>query len=173
MGEAEPNGDRERGGFSHLGPGGEARMVDVGGKQPSRRRAVAAGEVRMKPSTLAEIRGGAAAKGDVLAVARVAGIQAAKRTSELVPLCHPLPLEQVVVEFDAASHPDRLLVRAEVLVTAKTGAEMEALTAVAVAALTVYDMCKAVDRDIVIERVCLLEKSGGKSGTYSRPVSPD
>lgn len=146
------------GGLSHLDPGGAARMVDIGGKTPSRRVARASGRVRMLPATLALIRTGSARKGDVLAVARLAGIQAAKDTSRLIPLCHPLPLERVAVEF-AFEGEDALSIAAEAAVTARTGVEMEALTAVAVAALTVYDMLKAVDPGMVIEAIRLESKT--------------
>jgi len=152
-------------GFSHLDDAGNARMVDVGGKTPTRRRAVAAGCVRMRPETLAAIRKGGMSKGDVLGVARLAGIQAAKQTPTLIPLCHPLPLDSVGVNFEFEGR-DTLVIRAIVVVTARTGAEMEALTAVSVTALTVYDMCKSVDRAMTIEGIHLLEKEGGKSGHY-------
>jgi cyclic pyranopterin phosphate synthase len=142
-------------------------MVDVGDKAVTQRSARASGLVRMAPDTLRLIQDRRLAKGDVLAVAQLAGIMAAKRTGELIPLCHPLPLESVAVTFD---FPDQGTVRIEavVSVTAKTGVEMEALTAVAVTALTIYDMCKSVDRSMSIERVWLEEKSGGRSGHYER-----
>ncbi len=141
-------------------------MVDVGAKDVTRRVAVAAGRIVMQPATLAAIRAGAARKGDVLGVARIAAIQAAKRTSDLIPLCHPLPLTRVAVEFtvDPDASAVAIAVTAETL--ARTGVEMEALTAAAVGLLTVYDMCKAVDRGMRIEGVHLVEKSGGKSGRY-------
>ena len=154
-------------GFSHLDERGEARMVDVGGKKSTQRRAVATGRLRMRPETIAEIRGGTVKKGDVFSVARIAGIQAAKQTSTLIPLCHPLPIEKITVDFTFEGE-DTIVIRSEVSVTAKTGVEMEALTAVSVAALTVYDMCKAADRGITIECVQLDEKEGGKSGHYRR-----
>ena len=153
--------------LSHLDERGQARMVDVGDKAVTERAAVARGVIRMQPQTLRLIRAGKIAKGEVLAVARIAGIQAAKRTSEWIPLCHPLPITDIHVDFRAAGR-DRILIEAEVKVTGKTGVEMEALTAVAAAALTIYDMCKAVDRDMIISDVCLLEKSGGRSGVYRR-----
>lgn len=139
-------------------------MVDVTHKAPTVREATAAGEVVMQPETLALIRSGSAAKGDVLAVARVAGIMAAKRTPDLIPLCHPLPLTQVAVDFafDEARHA--IAIRATARCTGVTGVEMEALTAVSVAALTIYDMCKAVDRGMRIGAIRLLRKSGGRSG---------
>ena len=142
-------------------------MVDVSAKPVTRREAIAAGRVCMRAETLAQITAGTMPKGDVLAVARTAGIMAAKRTPDLVPLCHPLPITSVEVTFtpeDAA-----LRIRARVTVDGRTGVEMEALTAVAVAALTVYDMCKAIDRGMTIEAVQLIEKRGGKSGTWVRP----
>ena len=143
-------------------------MVDVSAKETTAREARAGGVVRMSKTTLAAIlKPGGVAKGDVLAVARVAGIQAAKRTSDLIPLCHPLPLAKVGIEF-AAEGDDGLAIEAVCKVTGRTGVEMEALTAVSVAALTVYDMCKALDRGMSIEAVRLLAKSGGKSGTWTR-----
>ncbi len=145
-------------------------MVDVGDKMPSDRFARASGRVRMAPETLKLIRDGKAAKGDVLEVARLAGIMAAKRTGELIPLCHPLGLDAVKVDFEFASE-EELAITSQVSVTAKTGVEMEALVSVTVAALTIYDMCKAVDRDMVIDSVQLDEKSGGRRGHYVR--TPD
>lgn len=142
-------------------------MVDVGSKEVTRRIAVAGATLVMRPETLRKIRGGDIAKGEVLAVARVAGIMAAKRTHELIPLCHPLPIDSANIEFDAR-RGGRLEVRATVVVDGKTGVEMEALTAASTAALTVYDMCKAIDRGMVITDLCLLEKSGGRSGHYRR-----
>ncbi|MGE0756724.1 MAG: cyclic pyranopterin monophosphate synthase MoaC [Pirellulaceae bacterium] len=153
--------------LSHFDESGSSRMVDVGGKDVTRREARAAGLVRMAPDTLRLIRDRQLSKGDVLAVAQLAGIMGAKRTGELIPLCHPLPLDAVSVSFE---FPDERTVRidAVVTVTARTGVEMEALTAVSVAALTIYDMCKSVDRDMVIERIWLEEKSGGRSGRFER-----
>ena len=152
--------------LTHLGRRGEAHMVDVSAKAPTERIAIAEGRVVMQPKTLALVLRGDAMKGDVLGAARLAGIMAAKRTHELIPLCHPLPLAKVAVEVE----PDRKLpgvrVRATVKVTGKTGVEMEALTAVAVACLTVYDMVKAAERGMRIEGVRLIEKRGGKSGTF-------
>ena len=141
-------------------------MVDVSGKQATKRRALARGRVLLSPETLQAVREGQTKKGDVLAVARIAGIMAAKRTPELVPLCHPLPISSVKVELDTKE--DGVLIQAEVTTTAPTGVEMEALTAVSVAALTVYDMIKAVERGAVIDEIYLVEKSGGKSGEYKR-----
>lgn len=153
--------------LSHVNEAGAAEMVDVSGKSETRRRAVAQGAVRMRADTLREILEHGVPKGDVLAVARVAGIQAAKRCADLIPLCHPLPLSKVTVEF-AAVDATTLEITAECRVSGKTGVEMEALTAVSIAALTVYDMCKALDKAMVIDAVCLLTKEGGKSGTWHR-----
>jgi cyclic pyranopterin phosphate synthase len=152
--------------FSHLDEQGRARMVDVGGKAFTRRRAVARGVVSMSPATAAAIAGGTLPKGDVLAVARVAGIQAAKRTSDLVPLCHPLPLTAVAVDLVVTGSSVEITVTVET--TGQTGVEMEALTAVSVTALTVYDMCKSADKEMSIGEVALWEKSGGRSGEYRR-----
>jgi len=152
--------------LTHLDDEGNAHMVDVTDKSETSRRAVARGRVLLAPATLELLRAGGVPKGDVLAVARVAGIMAAKRTSELIPLCHPLPITRVAV--DLALSETGVEIEAEVRVTGKTGVEMEALTAVAVAALTVYDMVKAVDRAAAITDIRLEEKSGGKSGEYRR-----
>jgi cyclic pyranopterin phosphate synthase len=157
--------------LSHLDESGAARMVDVSAKDVTRREALATGCVVMAPATLELITHGQAAKGDVLAAARIAGIMAAKRTGELIPLCHPLGLENVTVTLTPAP-PDRLVISARSVVTARTGIEMEALTAVAVAALTVYDMCKAVDRAMQITDIRLEEKTGGRSGHYQRDPHP-
>jgi cyclic pyranopterin phosphate synthase len=156
--------------FSHLNEKGEANMVDVSAKSDSRRVAVASARVRMRPETLSRIMEAGLPKGDVLAVARVAGIQGAKRCAELIPLCHPLPLNRVQIDF-AAAGPDELEIRAEAAVTGKTGVEMEALTGASIAALTVYDMCKAVDREMVISDVRLERKSGGRHGDWARADS--
>jgi cyclic pyranopterin phosphate synthase len=147
-------------------------MVDVGAKPVTARLAVAAASVQMRPATLRMIASGAVPKGDVLAVARLAGIAAAKRTADLIPLCHPLALESISITFDPRGD-DALRIEATVEITAKTGVEMEALTAVSVAALTVYDMCKGVDRAMVIEQVQLEEKAGGRSGTFTRPTEQE
>ena len=152
--------------LTHLDGEGHAHMVDVGGKAESMREAVARGAVRMQPATLRKIVDGAMPKGDVLAVARVAGIMAAKRTWELIPLCHPLQLTHVSVELEPNAAGDMLLIAATVRTTGKTGVEMEALTAVSVAALTIYDMCKAIDRGMQITDLRLAEKRGGRSGEY-------
>ena len=151
--------------FTHLDAKGAANMVDVSPKAATQRTAVAEARLSMQPGTLAGIIEGGVPKGDVLAVARVAGIQAAKRCAELIPLCHPLPLSWVSIEFDA-DPPAHLRITAECRVTGATGVEMEALTAASIAALTVYDMCKSTDRGMLIERVRLLRKAGGKSGTW-------
>ncbi len=153
------------GGLTHLDASGAARMVDVSAKADTAREAEAEGRVVMRPETLALIQSGGMPKGDVLAVARVAGIMATKRTSDLVPMCHPLPITGVVLDL-APEGLDSLRITARVKTTGKTGVEMEALTAVSVAALTVYDMCKAVDRGMRIEGIRLLEKLGGKSGHW-------
>ena len=150
--------------LSHIDRSGRARMVDVSAKKDTAREAVARGTVRMQPETLALIQSGGAAKGDVIAVARLAGIMAAKRTHELIPLCHPLPLTHIDIDITPDKKESALQIEATVRTTAKTGVEMEALTAVAVAALTVYDMCKAVDRGMRIEGIRLVRKRGGKSG---------
>lgn len=155
----------DSGGFTHFDEQGRAAMVDVSAKPETERVAVARGRIVMAPATLARIREGQVGKGDVLGVARLAGIMAAKRTGELIPLCHPLMLSKVVVDLTPAP-PDAVEIEATVKVTGRTGVEMEALTAVTVAALTVYDMCKALDRGMRIEAVRLAYKSGGKSGTY-------
>jgi cyclic pyranopterin phosphate synthase len=157
--------------LTHLDETGAARMVDVGAKAITERVAVAAAAVAMQPATLALLEQGAHKKGDVLAVARIAGIQAAKKCSDLIPLCHPLMLTSVEVSFQL--EPDNALVQIEATckVSGKTGVEMEALTAVSVAALTIYDMCKAVDRAMEIRGVTLLQKTGGKSGDWQRVQS--
>lgn len=152
--------------LSHLDAKGKARMVDVGEKAVTARVAVAAGQVRMQPETLALIRAGALKKGDVLSVAQVAGIQAAKRTAELIPFCHPLPVEHIAVELTLDESLPGVAIRATVRTSGKTGVEMEALTAVSVAALTVYDMAKAAEKGMHIENIRLVSKTGGKSGDY-------
>ncbi|MEW8977693.1 MAG: cyclic pyranopterin monophosphate synthase MoaC [Symbiobacterium sp.] len=155
--------------LTHLDQHGNARMVDVGGKPETERVAVARAEVRMRPETLALIQSGGVPKGDVLGVARVAGIMAAKRTGELIPLCHPLPITQASVDFAFDEAGGRVLIESRVSTVGRTGVEMEALTACAVAALTIYDMAKAVDKGMVIGEIRLVKKTGGKSGTYVRP----
>jgi cyclic pyranopterin phosphate synthase len=154
-------------GLTHLDSQGRARMVDVGGKAETQRVAIALGMIRMAPATLAALRDGKTPKGDVLAVARIAGIMAAKRTAELIPLCHPLALDAVSVEF--AFVENGVEARATASLTGRTGVEMEALTAVSVALLTVYDMAKAIDKAMVIDGVRLIEKRGGKSGDWRAP----
>jgi cyclic pyranopterin phosphate synthase len=156
--------------LTHFDATGQAHMVDVSAKQETHRIAVAAGTIRMKPETLALIRSGNAKKGDVLGIARIAAIMGAKRTSDLVPLCHPLPITRVAVDFevDAANHSVHC--RAQVETVGKTGVEMEALTAVQVGLLTIYDMCKAADRGMVMSNVRVLEKHGGKSGDWTADV---
>ena len=157
--------------LTHFDASGASRMVDVGDKAVTARVARASGRVVMQPATLARIQQRGVAKGDVLEVARLAGIMAAKRTGELIPLCHPLPIDAVSIDF---SFPDErtVLIGSEVRVTAKTGVEMEALTAVSVAALTIYDMCKSIDRGMSIQDVRLEEKAGGKSGHFVREGTP-
>lgn len=150
----------------HFDAAGHARMVDVGPKGETERVAIAAGRVRMSEATLGIVRAGTAGKGDVLGVARIAGIMAAKRTAELIPLCHPLPITSAAVDF--ALEDGAVAVTATVKTVGRTGVEMEALTAVSAACLTVYDMCKAYERGMVIEGVRLLEKRGGRSGTWTR-----
>ena len=150
--------------LSHIDKSGRARMVDVTAKRETAREAVATGTVRMKPETLALIQSGGVPKGDVIAVAKVAGVMAAKRTCDLIPMCHPLLLTDVDVQIRPDERDSALQITATVCSVGKTGVEMEALTAVVVAALTVYDMCKAVERGMRIEGVRLLKKSGGKSG---------
>lgn len=153
--------------LSHINASGEANMVDVGDKQLTERSATASGIVRMLPSTLQAIKSDALKKGEVLAVARIAGIQGAKKCAELIPLCHPLALTKVSVSFEEMSNCE-LKVIATCRLRGQTGVEMEALTAVSVACLTVYDMCKAVDKGMTIEAVCLEEKLGGKSGEWRK-----
>ncbi len=150
--------------FTHLDASGRARMVDVSGKQATERVAVARGEVLMRPETLEAVRAGQVSKGDVLAVAQVAGIMAAKRTHELIPMCHPIPLSSVELAFEINPARRAIEIEATAKATASTGVEMEALTAVTVAALTIYDMCKALERGIRIGNVRLVRKLGGKSG---------
>ncbi|MBP7566898.1 MAG: cyclic pyranopterin monophosphate synthase MoaC, partial [Burkholderiaceae bacterium] len=156
--------------ITHFDEHGQAHMVDVGDKPATRRRAVAQGRIDMLPDTLAVIASGTAKKGDVLGIARVAGIQGAKKTSDLIPLCHPLALTKVSIEFDLSPQADAreasVTCRATVETTGPTGVEMEALTAVQVALLTIYDMCKAIDRGMTVNGVHPLEKAGGRSGHY-------
>ena len=157
---------QESSNLSHIDDSGNARMVDVGSKGVTERVAVASCELHMLQSTLDIVRSGGFDKGDVLGVARVAGIMAGKRTSELIPLCHPLNIDQITVDFEDLSEGIGITVTATVRTSGKTGVEMEALTSASLAALTIYDMCKSADRAISIERLRLLRKSGGKSGDY-------
>jgi cyclic pyranopterin phosphate synthase len=154
--------------FTHFNAAGEAHMVDVGDKPQSRRRAITEGRISMQPETLSMILQGGHKKGDVLGVARIAGIMAAKRTPELIPLCHPLMLTKVEIDFEADEANNRIGCRSHVETLGQTGVEIEALCATQIALLTIYDMCKAVDRGMTISDIRLLEKSGGKSGTWER-----
>ena len=156
-------------GLTHLDSEGAARMVDVGGKAETARRAVAAGRITMSPEALTAIRAGDAPKGDVLGTARLAGIMAAKRTGELIPLCHPLGLEAVSVDF--AFEDTAIRVTATASLTGKTGVEMEAMVAASIALLTIYDMAKAIDKGMIISEVRLIAKSGGKSGDWKAPAA--
>lgn len=157
--------------LTHLDESGAARMVDVGGKQPSERIAIASGRISMSDDALDAIREGEAPKGDVFAAARIAGIMAAKKTGELIPLCHPLGLEAVTLDFAFESGAVRATARASL--TGKTGVEMEAMVAVSTALLTIYDMAKAIDKAMVIDQVRLIEKRGGKSGLWRAPEEGD
>lgn len=154
--------------FTHFDDAGNARMVDVGAKADTMRQAVAAGTVSMSAECFRLVRSGGMAKGDVLAVARIAGIMAAKKTDALIPLAHPLAISRVNMDFHLDDRTHSIAIQATVGVTGKTGVEMEALTAVSVAALTIYDMCKAVDKGMVIDNIRLLTKTGGKSGNFQR-----
>ena len=155
------------GDLTHFDASGQAHMVDVGAKAETHRVAVAAGTIRMKPETLALVVSGTAKKGDVLGVARIAAIMASKKTSDLIPLCHPLALTRVTVDFEVDEASSSVHCRAQVELVGKTGVEMEALTAVQVGLLTIYDMCKAVDRGMVMTNIRVLEKHGGKSGDWN------
>jgi cyclic pyranopterin monophosphate synthase len=159
--------------LTHLDAQGTARMVDVGDKPATDRRAVARAVVRMSPQTAAKVQAGDAPKGDVLGTARIAGVLAAKRTGELIPLCHPLGLDHVDVSAEVDAAAGTVTLTAEARVTARTGVEMEAMTAASVAALTVYDMVKGIERGVEIASVALLEKSGGRSGTWRRDAPGD
>jgi len=154
--------------LSHLDDQGRARMVDVSDKEVTSRVAVARGAIQMRPETLDLILKGKVEKGDVFSVARVAGIMAAKKTSVLIPMCHPLAITSAEIDLTPAENPSRVEIEAIVRVSGKTGVEMEAMTAVSVAGLTIYDMCKAVDREMSIGEIRLVKKSGGKSGTFIR-----
>jgi len=157
--------------LSHIDEKGQARMVDISEKDTTSRMAVANACIRMRPETLAVILRGNVPKGDVLAAARIAGIMAAKRTHELIPLCHPLAISAASIEFTPDETASQIGIEAKVRVTGKTGVEMEALVAASVAALTIYDMCKAIDREMLITEVGLAEKTGGKSGSFRRERS--
>jgi len=154
--------------LTHLDEKGRAKMVDVSEKQITRREAVARGSVYMKPDTIKLIKDRKIPKGDVFSVAKIAGIAAAKKTSELIPLCHPLSIASVDIDFDLNGKKNKVEIEARVKVVGQTGVEMEALTAVSVAALTIYDMCKAVDKEMVISDIMLMEKKGGRSGHFKR-----
>lgn len=154
--------------LTHLNEAGRARMVDISAKDATVRTAVAHGRLRTSPETVRLIKGGGMKKGDVLAVAQVGGIMGAKKTSDIIPMCHPINLTGVDLEFRLDEEAGTVEIEATVKVTGQTGVEMEALTAVSIAALTVYDMCKAVDKGMVIEEVCLVKKTGGKSGDFYR-----
>jgi len=157
--------------LTHFDKDGRARMVDVGTKTPTRRIAVVSGKVSMKPETLRRIIDKKMEKGDVLGIARLAGIMAAKRTGEIIPLCHPLSIDTVEIDLQTDVKRSEVRIETKVKSTGKTGVEMEALVATAAAALTIYDMCKAVDRGMKISEIMLLKKSGGKSGTYIRKTN--
>jgi cyclic pyranopterin phosphate synthase len=159
-------------GLTHLDKKGKARMVDVSAKPATEREAVAKGSVFMKPATIKLIRDGAMPKGDVNATARIAGIMAAKKTADLIPLCHPLAITSVTVDMSIDEKKNRMDIVAKVKTVGQTGVEMEALTAVSAAALTIYDMCKAVDREMTISDIMLMEKRGGKSGEFRRNNIP-
>ncbi len=154
--------------FTHFDKKGKAQMVDVSAKPETRREAVARGSVYMKEETLRLIKDRRILKGDVLGVARVAGIMAAKKTSELIPMCHPLKISSINIDFELDSKKSRIKIESRVKVTGQTGVEMEALTSLSAAALTIYDMCKAVDKEMVISDIMLIKKQGGKSGTFKR-----
>lgn len=154
--------------LTHFNAAGQAHMVDVGGKADSQRVAIAEGWIQMQPATLARIRQGDHQKGDVLGIARIAGIMAAKKTADLIPLCHPLALTRVDIELQTLDQPCGVRCQAQVETRGKTGVEMEALTAVQICLLTIYDMCKAVDRGMTLHNIRLVEKRGGKSGTWRR-----
>jgi cyclic pyranopterin phosphate synthase len=158
--------------LSHIDEKGGARMVDVSDKTATARRAVAEGFIRMQPETLALVETGEAKKGDVIGAARIAGIMAAKKTHELIPLCHPLAITKATLDFEISKSPPGIHVTAEVKVSGPTGVEMEALTGVSVACLTLYDMLKAADKAMTIEDIRLVEKTGGKSGTFKAPARP-
>lgn len=157
--------------LTHFNDQGRARMVDVSAKDVTTRVAVARGEIQMKPETLQMVKENVMKKGDVLAVAQVGGVMGAKKTAEIVPMCHPLSLSGIDVSFNVNESESKIEIEAAVKNSGQTGVEMEALTAISVAALTIYDMCKAVEKDMVISDICLLKKSGGKSGEYVRGLN--
>ncbi len=163
---ATPETGNDNGGLTHFDSGGQAHMVDVGAKNDTHRVAIAKGIIRMKPATLGIVVAGTAKKGDVLGIARIAAIMAAKRTSDLIPLCHPLALTRVAVEFTVNEDDSSIMCNAQVETLGKTGVEMEALTAVQIGLLTIYDMCKAVDKTMVMSDIRVMEKHGGKSGSW-------
>lgn len=158
--------------LTHFNAAGDAHMVDIGGKQHTNRRAVAEGRIEMQPDTLQRVRAGDNKKGDVLGVARIAGIMAAKKTADLIPLCHPLSLTRIEIDLQTKDNPPAVHCQASVTTHGQTGVEMEALMAVQVALLTVYDMCKAMDRGMIIKQVLLVEKTGGKSGHWRYKEEP-
>ena len=163
-----PKNKNRRGGLTHIDDQGQARMVDVGGKEATRRGAVAEATVKMSPETLRLVIAGQMKKGDVFGAARLAGIMAAKKTPELIPLCHPLPIDAVHLDFAVDEDASSVIIQASAETTARTGVEMEAMVAAAVAALTIYDMCKAAEKGITITGINLLRKSGGKSGLWQK-----
>ncbi|MBU0484774.1 MAG: cyclic pyranopterin monophosphate synthase MoaC [Proteobacteria bacterium] len=154
--------------FSHFDQAGNAHMIDVGDKPDTKREAVAAGAITLSPETYNMVREGTMTKGDVLGVARIAGIMAAKKVADIIPLAHPLPISKVEINFNFNPEKTTIEIVAKTAITGKTGVEMEALTAVSVTALTIYDMCKAVDKNMVIDNIHLISKSGGKSGTFKK-----
>lgn len=154
--------------LTHIDSDGHVRMVDVTGKKPTSRQALVKGRITMTPETFARIREGRIAKGNVLETARIAGVMAAKKTADLIPMCHPLSISHVQIDFFQKPEANAIEIECSVRFVGRTGVEMEALTAVCIAALTIYDMCKATDREMVISDIRLVEKSGGKSGTYKR-----
>lgn len=158
--------------FNHFDSAGNARMVDVGTKVETVRRATAKGQITLSEKAYIMVRAGSVKKGDVLGVARIAGIMAAKKVDHLIPLCHPLAITGVDLSFDFFDESHTIAIQATVGITGKTGVEMEALTAVSIAALTIYDMCKSVDKEMVISAICLLKKSGGKSGDFNLTPNP-
>jgi cyclic pyranopterin phosphate synthase len=159
--------------FSHFDSAGNARMVDVSAKGDTVRRATARGMITLSDQAYAMVRSGSIKKGDVLGVARIAGIMAAKKVDHLIPLCHPLAITGIDLDFNFVDETLSIEIKATVGITGKTGVEMEALTAVSIAALTIYDMCKSVDKGMVISEICLLKKSGGKSGNFTRTLTPN